>query len=125
MKPCCIFSYSDAEAAYKNFKKEPVKEFGKRVYNSDGSVKHYVYIWDKGGRSVIRCRNCGALFIFQWTCFYGSNGVDIEYKDYFQVESLQEAELLNETYDGLSLETARRFLRLIGKDDKWQWYKEI
>lgn len=123
MKPCCIFSYNDAETAYKNLKRELIKEFDKRVYNTDGSIKHYVYVWDKGGRSVVRCKNCGAFFIYQWTVFYDGRGTDIEYEDYCQVETLQEAETLHQLYSGLQLPGKTKGARMLATDYKWEWDK--
>ena len=47
-KPCCLFDYAEAESAYKNMDFRIIKEYGDCVKNPDGTIKHWLYIWDYG-----------------------------------------------------------------------------
>lgn len=125
IKPCCIFSYEDAPTAIKHFKYEVIKDFGEKVYNDDGSIKHYTYMWDEGGRMVIRCKRCGAIFLHQWSEYHRfTEGADSYYDDYFLVRDLDEAILLNNTFSVFDLETKFKGSRLWTSEDVWVWNKE-
>lgn len=123
MKACCIFSYADAPTAMKHFEREAIKEFGSTVYNSDGTVKHSTYCWDAGYRKVVRCKKCGAIFLYQWSEFHDTMGNDAYYDHYFSVESLEEAIFLNEKYNGFRLVFDFKGLKLWTFNDVWCWNK--
>lgn len=123
MKICCTFSYADASTAMKHFERETIMEFSDKVYNSDGTIKHYTYCWDAGGRKVVRCRKCGAIFLHQWSEFRDTTRNDAYYDDYFLVKGLDEAILLNEKYGGFSLESNFKGLKLWTSSDVWCWNK--
>jgi hypothetical protein len=126
VKPCCIFSYADAPTAIKHFEYEVLENFGKIVCNEDGTIKHYTYIWDRGGRSAVRCKKCGAVFLYQWTEFdgYYLGKSDEYYENYFLVKDLDEAILLNNNYSGFKLEMGFKGLKVWTIDDVWHWNKE-
>lgn len=125
MKICCLFSYDDVATAAENFNFTLIQDLGDKVYNKDGSVKHRTYVWDKGGRSVLQCKKCGAFFINQWTDYFGPDG-DYYYSHYFLVKDLEEAIYLNDKYGGLALETECRNkgLAIWESSDIWYWNKE-
>lgn len=125
MKTCCIFSHTNASIAIIHFEYELIKNLGKSVYNNDGSFKHYNYVWDDGGRKVIRCKNCGAIFLYQWSEFHNNyGGQDSYYDNFFLVKNLVEAEFLNKNYSGFELETNHKGLKLWNSKDVWHWNKE-
>ncbi len=66
METCCIFSCDTPSTEINYFKYEVLQDLGDKVYNDDGSVRHYTYMWDTGVRKVIRCKNCNAIFVFQY-----------------------------------------------------------
>ena len=124
MKPCCIFSYADASTAIKHFDYDVIRDLGKEVYNDDGTIKHYNYMWDTGGRIVVRCKKCSAIFLYQWSEFHTNyGGQDSYYDNYFLVKNLDEAVLFNNKYSGFELETNFKALRLWNSDDVWYWNK--
>lgn len=125
IKPCCIFSYENATTAIKHFKYYLVKNLGEEVFNEDGTVKHYTYAWDEGGRKVICCIKCGAIFIHQWTEFHSfTSQPDSYYENYFLVKDLDEALNLNNTYSGFALEMKFKGLQLWTSRGNWVWNKE-
>ena len=125
MKPCCIFSHIDASTAISHFGYELIKDLGKTVCNSDGTIKPFIYVWDEGGRKIIRCKNCGAIFLYQWSEFHNNYGdQDSYYDNFFLVKNLAEAELLNKKYSGFALETNYKGLTLWNSNDVWYWNKE-
>lgn len=81
---------------------EFIMGYGDKFINEDGSIKHYLHTWDDGERRLIRCKKCGAYFIRQDSEFHGFD--DSDYMDWFQVESPNDAEKLNEMYNGWELE---------------------
>ena len=119
VKPCCIFSYAYAPTAIKHFEYEVLEDFGKIVFNEDGTIKHYTYTWDRGSRSAVRCKKCGAVFLYQWTEFS-----DEYYGNYFLVKDLDEAILLNNNYSGFELEMGFKGLKLWTIDGVWHWNKK-
>lgn len=124
-KVCCIFDHKDAQEAILNFDRKIVKDLGDRVYNNDGSVKHRTHMWSTGGRVVVSCTNCGALFLYQCSEYdgYNSGNPDMDYEDYFLVKSLQEAIELNNKYGVPDLEFNFKGLRIWNSQDGWHWNK--
>jgi hypothetical protein len=64
---------------------------------------HCLHTWDDGCRKLYRCRKCGGLVLNQCSEYHGM-GDDDYYNDYFPVDSVQEAEQLNELYGGFEIE---------------------
>ncbi len=125
MKPCCIFSYDEASTAIKNFDYLVIKDLGKKVHNNDGTIKHSNYVWDDGGRKIIQCKKCHAIFLYQWSEFHSNYGdQDSHYENYFLVKDLDEAILLNNNYSGFKLEMGFKGLKVWTIDDVWHWNKE-
>jgi len=124
-QPCCIFTYSDATTAVKNFNMMVVKDLGDRVLNADTTLKHYTYMWDRGGRKIVCCKTCGAIFLYQWAEVDMQNldFEDMEYQDYFQVNSIVEALRLNQEFKPYDLETNFKGLRIWNSEDGWHWNK--
>ena len=84
IKPCCIFSYNDTSKAIKHFEYDVIRDFGKEACNEDGTIKHYTYSWDEGGRRAIRCKKCSAIFLYQWSEYHSfAEGTDSYYDDFF------------------------------------------
>lgn len=98
---CCIFS-NELTAKQKLIKMVIIKRYGDTFYNADKSVKHYLHTWDDGGRYLIQCPQCGAYFLVQKSEFHSSE--DSYYTDWFQVESIQYAEMINEELSGFDIE---------------------
>ena len=74
----------------------PVEDYG------DTCNGHDLYTWDDGYRRLCRCPECNALVLVQFSEFHGRD--DSYYKDYFHVNSRDEAIALNEKYDGWQIE---------------------
>lgn len=125
MKHCCIFTHKTPSEAINQFKYEVLKDLDNRVYNDDESIKHSTHTWDSGGRKIIQCKKCDAIFLYQWSEFHDSIGnQDSYYENYFLVESLIEAVDLNNKYNGFELETKHTGLRIWNADDVWCWNRE-
>lgn len=91
-----------------------VKSYGSEAYG------HRLYTWDEGERYLIRCRRCGGLILVQASEHRGLVDDDV-YVDYFPVESEDEAELLNEKYNGWKIEGEfnGRYLMLTNGKATW------
>jgi hypothetical protein len=64
---------------------------------------HCLHTWDDGGRKLHLCHDCGGLVLVQKSEYHGQENDDY-YTDYFPVDSVQEAERLNELYGGWAIE---------------------
>ena len=96
-KPCIAFSMEDAEEAFKHMDKELIKDYG-------GSCgKNILHTWDDGSRKLMRCRKCGGYMLLQLSEFHGMED-DSYYADYFPVSGPEEAQMLNEKYNGEEIE---------------------
>lgn len=97
---CKAFEMTDQDEQREHLKKlEHVEDFGSE-YN--GMTLH---TWDDGCRILKRCPECDALVLCQYSeyhDFYGGN--DSYYKDYFSVNSREEAIELNKKYSGFQIE---------------------
>ena len=97
---CVGFDLPTAAEAYEHFHGhlEEIRDYG------DMCNGHTLHTWDDGGRKLYRCRKCGGLVLVQSSQYHGDESDDY-YTDYFPVDSIQEAEQLNELYGGFSIET--------------------
>jgi len=125
MNKCCIFDYEDAPTAFKNFKYNVIKDIGKTVYTEDGKPKHSAHTWHSGGRKIVQCIKCGAIFVYQHSEYWPNNGdPDSYYYDYFLVDSIEQANFLNDKFDGWELERSFEGLKLWTLHDVWYWNKK-
>ncbi|HEX3023261.1 MAG TPA: hypothetical protein VHP81_12825, partial [Lachnospiraceae bacterium] len=116
---CCIFGFDNIEEAVKAMNFEFIKDYGDTFLNEDGSIKHYLHTWDDGERRLVRCKNCGAYFIRQASELHGSE--DSYYIDWYQVESPDIAEKLNEIYSGWALEAEYKAPGMFMTNGKYHW----
>jgi hypothetical protein len=114
--------YADANEAWNNFDYEIIENYGDEFHNLDGTVKHHLHMWDDGGRRLVRCRKCGALFLQQHSEFHGMDD-DAYYTDYFPVCGRDEALTYNEKYNGFNLEDCYRGTFLSCTNLNWHWNK--
>ena len=99
VKLCVAFEMDNAEEAWDHLSFEIVEEYGDTKYGHD------LYTWDRGDRTLLRCRTCGG-FVLRQSSVYESfdDGEDDHYDDYFPVSGPEEADALNRKYDGFSIE---------------------
>jgi len=97
---CCLFKKSVLKVCDIQF--ETLENFGSSYNDETGTVIHWLHTWDEGYRSLIRCKNCGALFLCQHSEFHGQE--DAYYNNLFPVESREIALVLNSTFDGFAIE---------------------
>lgn len=87
---------------------EIIKEYDPQPKNRNGSIRWFLYRWDdgkKGVRRLIRCRQCGLLYLVQaYHLNKFSEYKDTLFEDYYSVESIHQADYLNRTCTGLQLE---------------------
>ena len=105
---CAGFDLPTAAEAYKHFH-GMLEELGNY---GDKCNEHNLHTWDDGGRKLCRCHDCGGLVLVQKSKYHGPENDDY-YTDYIPVDSVQEAEQLNELYGGWLLKrngTERRCL---------------
>lgn len=97
MKICKAFNMKDGLEQTEHLSKiETIEDFG------DYCSGHYLHTWDDGHRYLCRCPECEALILVQFSEFHAYD--DAYYKDYFHVNSREEAIELNEKYDGYEIE---------------------
>lgn len=96
--PCIGFSMKDPVDAYRHMKLKRVRDYG------DVCGDHYLHTWDDGRRLLMRCRNCGGYVLVQLSEFHGFGMEDSDYNDYFPVSGPEEAQKINEQYDGYRIE---------------------
>ena len=93
---CHIYEIDDAKEAYKQLDIECVKSYGEETKLEDGTLLHDNYEWDDGFRSLLRCKCCGGLILFQVSGYTSmSDDADGYYEDIIPVWSEEEADLLN------------------------------
>lgn len=93
-----LFDFDDVETAYSNMDFNTIKDFCGVFKNSDGSVKHWLFVWDDGERALWQCKKCGAYFIHQCSEYHGAE--DSYYSDWYQVENETKAIMINEELNG-------------------------
>ena len=93
MKICCMFT---DKGSFDRRNLEFIKDYGSECNG------HYLHTWDDGGRSLYRCKKCGAYVLKQYSEIHMP---DKTYIDYFPVRDQRHAEEVNEKYDGSSIET--------------------
>ena len=96
---CVGFDLPSAAEAYQHFHGmlEELWDYG------DKCNENNLHTWDDGGRKLCRCHDCGGLVLVQKSEYHGQENDDY-YTDYFPVDSVQEAEQLNELYGGWAIE---------------------
>ena len=119
---CHIFEYDNVEEAVKAMDFETIKEYGDEFLNEDGSVKHYLHTWDDGERELLRCKKCGAYFIRQDSEYHSFD--DSYYTDWFQIEIPNDAEKLNELFNGWEIERKYHSPKLLRTNGEYHWNKK-
>lgn len=96
---CVGFDLPTAAEAYQHFHGmlEELWDYGDKCNEND------LHTWDDGGRKLWRCHDCGGLVLVQKSEYHGQENDDY-YTDYIPVDSVQEAEQLNELYGGWAIE---------------------
>ena len=119
--PCAAFAMDSAEEALKHMAPEPVVSYGSEQH---GNILH---TWDRGGRILFRCQNCGGYILYQSSEYTDPvTGKDTHYDDYFPVSGAEEADRVNRLYDGFSIERdfPRRSLMVTGGKAHWSVMNE-
>ena len=87
-----------------------VKTYDPMPKNPDGSIRWFLWRWDdgkQGCRRLVRCAQCGALFLVQsYRLNKFSQYRDILFEDFYAVTDEAHADRLNRTYTGIQLEHA-------------------
>ena len=113
-KSCCIFAYSSAGEAGRNFNFETVEEF---------SAVDYTYSWSDRTQRLVKCKNCGALFLYEKFVFKAMRYEDDDsyYTAFYPVKNRKEA-LKYSKLDGLALKSGYngKFIEL-ADGGHWQW----
>ena len=114
MSKCIAYNMKDVLEAWKHMKCEVVEDYGRKAYG------HYLFVWDEGGRILLRCKNCGGYVLRQDSEFHGMEDDDY-YTDFFFVDSPEEADELNRKYSGeeIEFEYSDRFLMYDNGMLKW------
>ena len=106
MYPCHVWGMENAGEAYEALRGELVKDYGEETCLGDGTVLHDNYMWDEGGRCLVRCKECGGLVLRQASEYHSFSDDDGDgyYRDWVPVSSVEEADLLNLLWDVLEME---------------------
>ena len=112
-RPCIAFAMDTAEEAWEHMSFEVVEEYGDLMYG------HSLYTWDRGERTLLRCRKCGGYVLYQYSEYSSPFGDgDSYYEDWFPVAGPEEADALNQKYNGFAIELefpGRCLMRTNGK----------
>lgn len=105
MKICKAFFMEDEREQERHLHElERIEDFG------DYCNGHYLHTWDDGHRYLCRCKECDALVLVQFSEFHAYD--DSYYKDYFHVNSREEAIEINQKYDGYQVERESNLKRI-------------
>ena len=92
---CHIYEIEDAGAAGEDLETEPLKDYGPMT-SYQGVLLHSNHESEGGGRSLVRCKKCGALLLSQHSWYEAMNPeLDGSFYDWLPVWSEDEADLLN------------------------------
>lgn len=117
-RPCIAFKFADPREAYGHMKYDLVKDYGGFAYG------HYLHTWDDGNRFLARCRNCGGYILIQSSEYHSfTDAPDGYYTDWFPVESPEEADMLNQKFDGFMIEREFEDRYLMETNGKLSWSK--
>ncbi len=96
---CRAFLMDDPAEAHSHIlqKLETVREYG------DSACGHLLHVWDDGCRLLCRCRECGGYILLQKSEYHGMEDDDY-YTDFFPVSGPDEADELNQRFDGFEIE---------------------
>lgn len=99
-KVCIAFEMKDANEAAKHLSGyEVIKDYGDQAYG------HCLHTWDDGERILAKCPKCGGYILIQQSEFHSfTDGDDSYYRDYFPVSGEEDADEMNQKYDGFALE---------------------
>ncbi len=103
---CIGFYMDDAFEAYKHMETEVVEEYGDRVGHN------WLHTWDEGGRKLLRCKNCGGYILYQFSELLSMEDDDY-FSDYFPLSGPDEANMLNEKYDGYAMDKWKKRYRFL------------
>ncbi len=120
MAHCIGLDMRDPVEAWKHIyeDQERVVDYGDNAYG------HPLYSWDNGGRALLYCKVCGGYVLLQKSVYYGYDNDDRYCRDYFPVESPQEADELNRKYNGINIELNYPDRYLIRTNTKIYWSKK-
>jgi len=113
---CCVFGCPNAEDAGTSFRFEIVEVFASH---------DYTYSWDTGTQRLIRCRNCGALFLqkhFEFKALRYQDD-DMYYIYYFAVKDREEALVYNAECNGPAFEMNYGKPLIKRVNTRWEWSK--
>ena len=115
-RPCIAFAMDTAEEAWEHMSFEVVEEYGDWMYG------HSLHTWDRGERTLFRCRKCGGYVLYQYSEYSDPISCDEScYDDYFPVSGPEEADELNRKYDGFAIEREFPGRYLMKTNGKIHW----
>lgn len=111
---CCLFREKTLNHSEVCSRLSPLTDYGD--VSESGTTLH---MWDDGGRRLMRCSRCGALFLYQRSEYHSfSDDGDDLYCDWFQVDSKAQADMLNQCASGFELETRYRGPYIFGQNGR-------
>ena len=117
---CHIYKIADAGEAGNDLETEPVKGYGLSVFYH-GVELHSNHESEGGGRTLVRCKKCGALLLSQHSWYEAMNpDLDGSFFDWIPVWSEKETDLLNIFLDSHELPGCL-FRHLRSNNDKYCW----
>ena len=115
-KPCIAFELADPKEAYDHLNYELVEDYGDYAYG------HYLHTWDDGHRFLARCRGCGGYILIQCSEYHSfTDAPDGYYTDWFPVKAPEEADMLNQKFDGFAIEREFEGRYLMETNGKLSW----
>ena len=123
MKRCCLFSYNTAEEAMAQKPFKRIEVFGNKQLNPDGTVKHWLHSGENGERMLVKCKKCGALFLWQSSYMTWRNDT-VYHELILPVENRETALEYNEKYNGWFLESNYCGLYIWETSKGWVWNKD-
>ena len=122
MAACIAFWMNSVEDAQEHWGAgwENIEDYGSTAYG------HSLHTWDDGSRKLRRCVRCGGYILCQWSEFHSLADEDSFYTDYFPVEGPEEAEEMNQRFDGFQIQSqfGKRFLSVANGRYHWSGGEE-
>ena len=116
---CIAFSIKDPKDAWEHMDLEILENYGDFAYG------HFLHVWDDGKRLLARCRKCGGYVLVQRSEYHSfSDDGDSYYTDWFFLDSREDADRLNRSYDGWSIEREYPERYLCQSNHILHWSKE-
>ena len=131
-KECCIFKYPSPKGAWESLRFEVIERFkgsskSPNWYRDQDLDRKNIIRLDDGCCSFIRCKMCGALFVYYFNetlVYYGADGdIYLTCRGLYSVANRNEAVQLSSNYNGSAITNDLGRLKIVQRSGLWEWNK--